>query len=64
MSYIQHKNIYGYNDITAYKAINHLIFLENKKLESEKVHARDAKRNGINRTGSKKTNESTNIRVY
>lgn len=63
MSYIQHKNMYGYNDITAYKAVNHLIFLENRKLEREK-YARDTKRNGINRAGSKKTNESTDIRVY
>lgn len=41
MSYIQHKNMYGYNDITAYKAVNHLIFLENRELEREKYALED-----------------------
>ena len=56
MSYIQHKNMYGYNDITAYKAINHIIFMENREKEKAEGYGnRNTCRNGTYGRKSKGT---------
>ncbi len=56
MSYISIKNAYGQNDPTTYKAINHLIFLENREKEKAEGYGnRNTRRNGTYGRKSKGT---------
>ena len=47
--YISHKNAYGHLDITAYRAINNIIYLDNEKekrsKENEKKNSKKTNRN-------------------
>lgn len=56
MSYISIKNAYGQNDPTAYKAINHIIFMENREKEKAEGYGnRNTCRNGTYGRKSKGT---------